>query len=73
MNSQTFAGDSSNDDDDIQKTGIPNVIMVQEYQPGITDGVSNQDLVEKDQLRGIRAMKRKEARMVLPSDGKRRF
>ena len=65
-------GDSS-DDEDIPRTGIPNVIIVQEYQPGVTDGVPNKHLVEKDRVRGFKAMKRKEARIILPSNGIRRF
>ena len=69
-----FLGDTSDDDEqNISKTGLPNVIVVQEYKPGITDGVPNKHLVEKDRLRGVKAMQRKEARTTLPSNGIRRF
>ena len=67
-----FVGESS-DDEGIPKSGVPDIIKVQEYQPGITDGVPNKHLVEKDRLRGIRAMKRKEAQFAMPSSGIRRF
>ena len=65
--------DSSEDEQGIPKRAIPNVILVQEYQPGITDGVSNKHLVEMDKARGIRAMQRKEARATFQNSGIRRF